>query len=1563
MDSSVLPVVVNTDLNTVRTEVSIYNVQYAQNTDGVVTYTNGGIVTSTQGTFSVVGSVPNQQNQFTISNISLLPSVQETIVQIIGRNYDPTATWAPSTEYALGYRFAAPNGYVQVVVQAGTSGATQPTWSSVSPATITNVAVVNNVATISAVGRFTVGQRVYLSGLTGATFLNGLVVTVLTVIGSGPSTFNGFTASVQHANYAPTSDTGTADATTGDNGVVWANFGPIAVTPTIKFNLIFFQSNFAVAIAPPSGITAEKNQTDCLLKWVTPSYPGFLGVRVMLSTDPAGINPPFAQFGDLVSDVTSTGTSTISSQTTTSTSVPTAIISAVEVVNGLVTVTASNNFAVGNVVSIVDLTEATFLNGEVLTIVAATPTSFSAYFTTADFPLTPDSGTATNIISTQVTTTTSLQQNINYSSVDVQSSIINNTTFYALFSTVVQDPTSNAIYESVQNGPLLCGFVNLSLAKPTDFPVLQRKEDIAGRLIGQITRQRPDLDLSPRSEIRDIFVDPFSIETANMSVREWFSRVSSSISAITQVDNTTGSGVSDPFQTSPYKQQIARAYGLTPQDTQNLIDEQFDLLGEQAGLPRLGSVASTSVATFYTYTQPQASILIPQGATVGTVADSSTAALNFTTLGQAVIDLSNLASFFNPTTGWWGVSVPVQCTTTGSIGNVGAGTIRQILSGVPAGINVTNLVTAQFGSDQESNSHFAARIQARLVTGVDTGTRHGYEVTALSTPGIVNANVVAAGDLDMLRDWDPIRQKHVFGTVDIYTQGTTLSEQDEFVPFVYQNTGVYNQPSTYITLTGPPSNGTSLTFQIPNFSSMPFPMYDGVELLVQQAANSFYLSLDRAQFDNVAGTITLNGQDLAYQYVGSSITKAKVPLVINHQNATNAIAFSSLQGAKQGTYTFQLFARFKSPFRHAPALQPIISIFSVTGAAGQTGSVPSNVIELVHTSDFLLDGGSQNAGDLVQIPLQSSPVTTTVTALTATPALIDTAMDVPLDKNGNPLDVLSVRSMDMSTLYQNGTDYQIVALSPYHTYGLQVLASTVRITQVQITNNVLTATAQNEFGPGASVTIAKMSAVTFLNGQVLTVISATSTQFTAAVVSSNVSLINETGTATGSAIQNNQQVLVSYDKFPLYERLSLVYQETQVLKGTLPSTLDNDAFVHNTWLPESYAVGIPASAPLFPSPAAPGIYSVAPQLQNGFALTLDGWDGKYGSDGGLDITGSTGLVGALVPHDSRYIKVTWNNGVTDVIMREGIDFTLVVDPVSGSATVARILTGHIPDGATVLVSYFINETLTVSTQYPAFVQILATQINQTKHAAADVLVKAMLASPVDVTLTVTLNANTAPETVDPAIRTAISTVLDNADTMLSQSVLVQQVQAITGVTRIELPLDKCAKSDGSYDVGVVVPTGTIWIPLAQDPAFAGLKVPLNSFITASPVLPDATIPSGGTPDAIVDLLYQGQVFRRAMSVQDFLANSIPSQQLASTATPGSFYIIGYNDEINPATPLSTSYAQKIIINVPLNVASPGLLSYFVTYQVFNQGGASDITVSSTEYLTPGVVTINYITGQ
>ena len=1467
VDTTVLPYTVYADVSISQIEILSYNkISYNKNPQ---------LLSTGQHQFTGSGS----------DNTAILidPTQGDVTIQILGRNYDPTvAPWVPSTNvwsagtlFPLGYSLVDSNGYVQAVTLAGTSASSIPAFStSIGNFTTDNGVIWKNLgyaplatlcAWMASTG-YALGYQVVDP--------NGYIQSVTNVTGS--------TGTGLSSTMFPSFSTVLGTSVT-DGQLTWTNTGFITVTAPIKFVVIPYVSGSGALIGPPSAVRAYMAQNTCRIEWLEPTYAGVIGTRVMLSTDPTGINPTYVQYGDVVppSQLSRSDTSVLATQSTSA------------------------------------------YNGA--------------------------EGTQT------ITTVNTVQQN-NYNYVDVpQSDVGGAGVFYAMLSTVIQDPGTQAIFESQQNGPITCGYVNLKQVQLTDFLALQRKEDIAGRMISQVNRNYPNLDLSPRSELRDLMIDPVAIELSNMSVREWFSRISRSVSGLAQIDNTSGNGISDPYNSSPVKQQIARAYGLNATDTQTFIDSQFDVLGERAGLTRLGATSSVVTITFYTYVKPTSTVSFTTGIIVSTVADAQTPALNFITTGSSSIAANSINTYYDPINGWWSVSVPASCQSSGSNTNVGAGTINNVGSGAPAGWYCTNLTSAAFGQDDEINSSFAARILNRLLTGVDSGTRNGYLTTALATPGITSALVVAAGDTEMLRDWDNIRQKHVYGCVDIYAQGTSFSEQTDIIAFQYQNTGTFGDSSTYLTLT--PFNTGTWTASIQHFSSLPYPLYQAVQLLVTSPIGSFYLGLTNAQFDG-SGFIILNPNDLAYRVVGDSLSQVTVPLMLNGIMATNKAAITQL-ASQAGSTTYSLLARYQSPLLDTPASQPLTSVNSVIGQSTLTGTVDTSLIELIHPSDFLLQGGSNQAGDYVKVSTTAvTTITKPITVTTSALAVIDSAMSVTVDSSGNVGNVVSVRSTDQSTLYGfgPGQDYTIGATGAYHSYGLQPLQVTYSVTEVQVLGSLsqVVFTCNNKFGVGAQIEVGILVAAdgsstlsTILpSGTPLTVTSSDGLSFTATLTSASnivVPTVAGSSTVTGYSIQNNQQVLVAYNKFEVAENLTLVSSETQTLSGTSYSILNNQGFVYNTWLPESYG---------------------------NTTLTLDGWDGlfTYASDGvtiiGLDISGSTGLVGAQVPHNNRYIKVTYNNAV----MRENVDYVLAVDAASGTAAIARsaanISTTLIPDGATVNVSYFTTEAFSIATEYPAFVEILANQLATTKHAAADVLVKAMVANPVDITMTVTLQSNVTADTLDPIIRSTIDLVLNNAAAggTLYQSELVQQVMGITGVQTVNLPLVKCAKADGSYDVGVVIPTGTTWLPLSSDPAFAAItpasSFPQNSFITASPILPDSTIPSGGQPDAFVGLLYQGQAYNRTASIQKFLTTAALPQTLADS---GSFYIIGTNDKISDSIALSSAYNQKVIITIPETIANPSLLSFFVTYQVYGEGSASDITMSSTEYLVPGRVTINYQT--
>ncbi len=1140
----------------------------------------------------------------------------------------------------------------------------------------------------------------------------------------------------------------------------------LLISPTVQFELLYAQSNLATSIAPPSGVTVYKGQSSCRIEWALPTYVGFQGVRVQYSTDASGVSVPFQQYGGLLNGITRTADVSLNVASTRTASTPNAAVP------------------------------------------GQTPTN------------------------TVVETATSLTATVSYDAVSIPSSAVAAGVFYVLLTTLIQDPATNQVYESLAAGPYLCGFVNLKVVNPTDFLAFQKSNDIAGRMITEITRRRPDLDLTPRSEFRDLIINPLALELANLSTREWFSRCAVSISALSQIDDADGDGISDPVASSPYKQQIALAYGLSQTSVQGFIDKRFTVLGEQAGVPLGGATAAVVRLTFYSRNLPTAPLVVPLGLVCSTIPDTANpTAITFQTTGSATIGAgANAAAFYDAQNNWWAVTVPAQAVNAAAVSNVGAETIQQITGGGPSGVSVLNLNAANGGGDRQSNADYAAMIQNRQVAGKDSGTRNGYWNTSQSIPGIIDTLVVAAGDVDMVRDWSSLIERHTYGCVDIYARGLTSSQQTEILPFTLPATSTYGVYATYLTCT--PLSLSSLSFLIAGFRALGSPIFTAVEMVARSAGRVVWLGTANAQFDNTNGVVFLNPTDQPYTINDDGSTTV---WQINGANATNA---QFLSAAGTSTITYSLMAQLAGGIHHIPALQPVSAVNTIVGPV--SGTLPVTDVELVHTADFLLKGGSSQAGDAVIVSGALTQVTTATLTLATALTAIDDNMALPVDGNGAPTNILSVRSADLSTVYTFGVDYTIVASGPYRAYALKVLT-------------------------------------------------------------------------TGSLTTGTTQVVVAYYKYLLNETVTL-QSETVTLDGSTPVSLSNQGFIHNTWLPANHRAT---------------------------ALLLDG--------AAVAGQAATGLIGAGVAPAARYIKVTYTNGAATTVMIEGKDFLLAVDSPTGTASVTRVLGGSIPDGATVTIGYYTVEVFSVSTEYPAFIQQLAAAVATTKHAGADVLCKAMIANAVDLVFNVVLDDSTTPDAVDGTIRTAAGLVIYNADTSLNQSQIVRAVQAVNGVRAVELPLLKCARADGSYDIGVVVPTGTGWAPLASDELFAVLALPANSFISTDAVLPNPTIPSGGTANSYVGWLHEGQAYRRALSVADFL-----------TSTVASFYMIGTDDEISASITLPSIYSGKVLLTTPSSAVDPSALAFRATYQVFGAANADDITVASPEFLFPGTITVNYV---
>ena len=1079
----------------------------------------------------------------------------------------------------------------------------------------------------------------------------------------------------------------------------------------------------------------------------------------------------------------------------------------------------------------------------------------------------------------KTTTVVESRQKVNISSVDIPAAAFSNTdVFYVALSTVILDPATNHIYESEQIGPIQCGFVDLRKVTPADFPASQQQSDIAARMISNLTTLYPDLDLSPRSEMRDLFIDPVSIELANSSVREWFARVSSSISALTQLDDADGDGFSDPVESSMLKQILQRAFGLDSTALQKLIDRQFDVLGEQAGVPRGGAETAIVDVTIYTSIRPTERSVFSVGAKVGTVTDDTTPSLTFTLRGSAVIDPVNLDTFYNARLNRWEITLPAECDTPGSVGNAaGAGSIRKNVSGIQTPWQVVNGFSADYGYDIESNVHFASRIQDRTLVGVDTGTRKGLLVTARSTPGVVEARVVASGDSEMLRDWLPYPGKHIFGCADIYVRGRSFSQAEEVKPYAYTGTGTQGYPSSYVKLKVYNSSLYQFTVEANDLPRIKSDIIGVGEVFVDQGAGrTFYFGTKNAtvfQAANGNWIITLDPNEVTYKLRTTPVNDRKPEdrLGANGLKIPNSVAFGAVSAATPAV----AYLRLATGLSVVPEKQPVTRVFSISGETGSyldkadlqvpyTGLLPAASYRLVQTSSPLLEGLSQKARDTVVVNNSLEVVTKTITFLEdgADTLELDEGMVVAINGDGVPTSLLSV-------VGEPQTGGNIVGLIPYTAGKDYVLKKTGRYGVYAIHR------------------------------------------------------------PEGSTIPLDREIVVSYNRYKLFERVVPVIDQEVTLTGTSAATLPHTGIILDAWTPWSH----------------------------GHTLLSDDSDAYFEPVQGQAPT---------VFWSRRYLRVLVQKGDKLALAVEGRDYVLNVDADTGAASIARVAvtssgngntstTGTIiNDGDTVKVSYYRLENFTFKTQYPSYVATVAERVEEVRHAAADILVKTMVGNSVDVTMTVELDPSASPEIVDPKIRTVIGMVMDRASDKLSQAEVIRQVKSIRGVKSVKVPLTRFAKTDGAYEIGTLIPSGTRWVQAST--VFPSLGFNSHVFISYDPVLQFPTIPSGGLEDSSVSLTYEGETLKRAKDLSELASADVPM-----------FYIIGIQDSYwnsqGGKTPIDYRHARKVVLVPKATITNPVGYPFRVTYQIFGEGGAQDLTLSPTEYVKPGNVLIEYIYGK
>lgn len=521
------------------------------------------------------------------------------------------------------------------------------------------------------------------------------------------------------------------------------------------------------------------------------------------------------------------------------------------------------------------------------------------------------------------------------------------------------------------------------------------RSDISTDYIDYVYQTDPSLDLSPGSIVREIYIEPFSVELEKaLFLADFYSRTQSFVTLV-QIDDADGDGISDPVSSSLYKQRLKVALGfVSDEEVQRVIDEAFRKLAANLNVPPQRSSRARGFVVLQV-ANLVSDIFVSRGAVFSTTPDQDLGipAIFFVSEVSTQMLRSRASEYFNPSTGFFELTIPVIAQDPGSQGNVGPGLINRIVSGVTGTALVSNTSSTTFGSDEEGNIALAERSLLAFV-GADSGTRGGYLFNTLKVGGVINAKVVGGGDPLMVRDLIPVAQnsfselrglpavKHVWGTVDIYVQAVGLASATE--TFAVFNPRIEEE-----------------RFNIESTT------------LLQFSTNNIDVTQD-TPISEVLRVVNFT-RDEEYDLTNLSIIGGRV-IVLDPTLPTNQEIGICDTDIVRVDYRYQ--AKKDFVFTN----QPVEGILSVTGEL--SGDL-SNNFNLYRRSHPLYEGMSTKAGDYLSLFSANGKPSA---ELQTTEDLINMIEEypVPLSRAGILENTIVVTSLDGATVYQENVDYVIL---------------------------------------------------------------------------------------------------------------------------------------------------------------------------------------------------------------------------------------------------------------------------------------------------------------------------------------------------------------------------------------------------------------------------------------------------------------------------------------------------------------------------------------------------------
>lgn len=998
------------------------------------------------------------------------------------------------------------------------------------------------------------------------------------------------------------------------------------------------------------------------------------------------------------------------------------------------------------------------------------------------------------------------------------------TKFYATVASVLNSPTGGLI-ESAMSLEFDVQFH----AFPSDYssPVNRNEAEIKNGLLSAIHSYDMTMDIKPGSILQDIYVNPVSTEFAKAYQRLSFYHHATSVPTLLKFEDENGDGIQDTLTESPLRQQLLLAFNLgSALDVQSWIDIAFDRLASKFIDKRRSSTYAAGTVTFYTTSTPYQTIVIPQGTSVSsTLLGASTA--TFLTQETATIPLSSLGAYFNVSKSRWEVKVAVKASTAGSNGNALAGTVTDMTSGFLGNLKVTNETNLSGGSDLETNLELAARLRNAYLSK-DSGRKEGIKSWISSIPGIYSCRVVGAGDAYMMRDYDPVRQRHVYGRADIYVDSNAVAERSQTM--VITPVEVSTATMTVLTSTGSDVTLVSATQDAWTFSIRNPSFQVKYPPAAIRITNLTLTPVDAQVYDVVSWTAT-DMLDGSLTLVVGALASYPTPLVADYymielevpSMQTTATGTTTTLISNADTWTIRVNDARLSNYTYVYKLGFIINrtqgvIYDISSWSSQNLK-PGSVEISIPGSTLLAKPLSTDFLDIQMYILYSSDFTFANQPVLYLNSIIGTGVTKGGSGTLSVQDAKIVSNQDPLGLGNSTRDTKSLAITP------QV------ITQVEPIPFVI----PDPQHPSAPL---DMTRTTILSGVVPFHV------YTPVLVdnydpTSNLLL----GTHYTLDITKEQKVRVTrLDTLSASGSYSLTYQTYSIFPRKLKA-VGEPVVLTGTTVPAYLAnLGVDISA---------GIRVTSDMM--GTNELIRGTDFRLTpTDDPITSSSSTS------PYSNDYWAATSNTILT---ISQNSSYTTRVG-------LLNLNLSKIPDGSTVYISYDYYENISVLYSVDQGVIDAQNYTETMRSITSNLLVKRCNHIPVSIELSIALSTTADATTVENKVRSGLSTLFDGLEVGqgVPESEIIRIVKSVPGVANLTVPLTRLSYSDGGQILQETLPA---WITSTTLLSTAPSSTIYES--VTKPVYP--SVAGGGNAWDYVAVYEDGLPLTRFMDEDLFLESS------------------------------------------------------------------------------------------